>query len=462
MTLKMKIIESNNIFADQMQPGAFIGATLVASGIKNSAIIYHGYLGCNIESIHMRSDSIPGGFYTPIIATGLNESDSIYGGNEKLKATLEEVNKKPYDLIWILTGDATSITADDIYGIANTANINKNTTIIPLDVPGFLGGITRGTDIAISKLYDFSPSCARQTNSVCLFAPHLMGIKSHPEDIKEIKLLLERSGINVSHILSKYLTKQELITLSESKYVLPLTWENLPELNSICKKNNLELIDLNLPLPVGVSNSEHWLLNIAELFNTRKKAEQTLMEDKCIIEGQLKYNYNFSWLSTLYSEKTCSIYAHSQFAVSLAQCLFYDLNIKPKVISIIAETQEAINKSKLMLKELLEYTDFTLLINPDYYTYIKYIKDSNVDFAIGSNQDKPLCIGENIPHMTLSGYYFFNNFNFTPWPNFGIRGMLGIITELGYQMEKTFYYERYWKNYSYKPSEDNYFNDSCK
>ena len=449
----MIIIEPNKYFDDRMYPGAFIGATLIASGIKNSAIIFHGYLGCNIESVHMRSDSIPGGFYTPIIATGLNESDSIYGGNDKLKATLEMVLSKKYELVWIITGDATSIIADDIHSIVNTVNNPYNAKIISLDVPGFLGGIAKGTDIAASKLLDLSQINEHKSKSVCLVAPHLMGIKSHPSDINELKSMLKRSGVSNINVLSNNLNIEELKILTKNETIIPLTWEELTELKSNCIKNNLNYYDKTLPLPIGIANTEQWLIKITDDINVAEKAKQILIEDKEIITKQLKYNYNYSWLSTLYTEKTCSIYGNAIFAVSLAMCFYYDLNIKPKVIAVLAETEQAKSKTINMLEELAKYLDFELLINPDYYTYINHVKKHNVDFAVGSIQDKPLCVGENIPHMSLAGYYFFNNFNFTPWPYMGIKGMLSILTELGHQMEKTFYYEKYWKNYSYKPTQ---------
>lgn len=445
-----KEIPANN-FQDKMEPGAFIGATLIASGIENSAIIYHGYLGCNIESIHMRSDSIPGGFYTPIIATGLNESDSVYGGFDKLKETLIDVSKNNYDFIWIINGDATSITADDIHGVANSVQLPSNTKVLALDVPGFLGGIAKGTDIAICKLLELSQKNI-QNESLCLLAPHLMGIKSHPQDIVDIFNLLKQSGIPVESIVSNNLNKDQLNSLLSHQYYLPLTWENLADTNNILSMNQKKFLASDSVLPIGVSNTEEWLLNIANIFNCPEKAKLTLQEEEKIVKKQLKYNYNYSWLSTLYNDKTCSIYGNAQFVLSLARCFYYDFNIKPKLLALLFETPEAYEKSKPYLEELAQYIDFQLLLNPDYYTYIKAVKNASVDFAIGAVQDKPLCVSEGIPHLSLSGYYFFNNYNFIPWPYMGIKGILSILTELGFLMEKAFYYEKYWQNYKYTPN----------
>src|SRR6056297_992021 len=107
----MQIKNDNKEYKDLMRPGSFIGATLTASGIKNSLIIFHGIAGCNIEAVHFRSDQIPGGAYVPIIPTGLNEADCIQGGNEKLLKTLRDSiqqsqsKNRPPDIVFILTSD---------------------------------------------------------------------------------------------------------------------------------------------------------------------------------------------------------------------------------------------------------------------------------------------------------------------------------------------------------------------
>lgn len=446
----MQVTENTNLYNDYMGPGSFIGSTMVASGIKNSLIIYHGYLGCNIEAIHMRSDMIPGGSYTPIIATGLNESDSVYGGTQKLQKTLDDTLSSKYDIVWIITGDATSITADDIHGIAAKYENRYNTTIIALDVPGFLGGIAVGTDIAIHSLVKRNTTEQVATGEIALIAPHMMGIKSHPTDTMELESLLTRSTIDFNNTLAKNMNFNSFIDKPLPEFFYPLTWESLSNTEQYCHNNRISFISHEDLLPIGIANSEKWLLTMAKRFNKEDNAKKILLEDRDIVLKQLKYNYNYSWLAGLFNEKTCSIYGGAQFAASLAYCLYEDFNIRPKVIAIIAETESAKAKTISALAELSETLDFELLINPDYYTYIKHIKEANVDFAIGAVQDKPLCVGEGIPHLSLAGYYFFNNFNFTPWPYMGVRGCLSLLTELGFLMEKAFYYQGHWQEYKFK------------
>ena len=137
--------------------------------------------------------------------------------------------------------------------------------------------------------------------------------------------------------------------------------------------------------------------------------------------------------------KRCGILAHAKFGASLARCLLWDFGIIPKVIGLVAETDRAMDEAIELLEVIKNQVKFTVLINPSYFDYINHLKTAEVDFAIGSIQDKPLCIGQKIPHLSLAGFNFFNQYNFIPWPNFGIRGTLGLLTELSGVMEEAFY-----------------------
>ncbi|MCK7489136.1 MAG: hypothetical protein MZU79_01990 [Anaerotruncus sp.] len=140
-------VNFNRQYSDLMKPGSFIGATLVASGIKNALIIFHGVAGCNIEAVHFRSDQIPGGSYVPIIPTGINEADCIQGGYDKLLRTLKDTinqsmaKNRPPDVVFILTSDATAIIADDIHTAARIVQEETGVKVIALDTAGFAGGL---------------------------------------------------------------------------------------------------------------------------------------------------------------------------------------------------------------------------------------------------------------------------------------------------------------------------------
>ncbi len=444
----MEIIKNNALYKDFMGPGCFIGAVLTASGINNALIIFHGIAGCNIEAVHFRSDHIPGGNYVPIIPTGLNESDCIQGGNDKLLKTLRDSlqqaklkNKLP-DIVFIITGDAPSIVGDDIFTAARVVEDETGVKIIAVDAPGFLGGIVKGADIILTELlekFSVSKKISESKNKINLIAPYLIGSKNWNNDTDEIIRLLEASGIPVNINLARNFNLKDTNKFTEAKYNLNMSAERLETFEEKSLELGVESYCKNLPLPLGIANTEEWLLTIAKDIGDTTKAKEILETDRKLVQKQLRFNYNFSWMSTLMYQKKCGILAHAKFGASLARCLLWDFGIIPEVIGLIAETDEAIDQSLELLEKIKGQADFKVLINPTYFEYGNCLKNGAVDFSIGSIHDKPLSLGHQIPHLSLCGFNFFNQYNFIPYPNMGIRGILGLLTELSRIMEETFY-----------------------
>lgn len=444
----MEKTRANSPYIDLMRPGSFVGAVLTASGINNALIVFHGIAGCNIEAVHFRSDQVPGGGYVPIIPTGLNEHDCIQGGNEKLLRTLRDTiaqaqkRKRPPDVVFVLTSDATSIVGDDIANAARIVEEETGVNVIALDTPGFLGGTAKGVDAALTALlrrFAANEESSEQKNGVNIIAPYLMGSKNWINDNDEIVRLLQGAGIAVNTVLTRNFRLDELNKFAQAKYNLNLSGENLSEFEELSSQFGVSSYDKNLPLPIGAANTEEWLLSIAKDIGQEEKAKEILVADQKFVQRQLRFNYNFSWMSTLMYQKRCGLLAHAKFGVSLARCLLWDFGIVPRVVGLIAESDRAVNQAMELLEAIKGQADIKILINPTYFEYGNTLKEAKVDFSIGAIHDKALSLGHNIPHLSLCGYHFFNQYNFIPYPNMGIRGILGLLTELSRVMEEAFY-----------------------
>lgn len=496
----MEISTKTTSYKDLMDPGSFIGAALGATGIKNAVVIFHGIAGCNIEAVHFRSDQIPGGSYVPIIPSGLNEDDCIQGGTDKLLSTLRDTIKQSQtrnripDIIFVLTSDATSIVGDDIHTAARQIESETGVKILALDTAGFLGGIAHGTDIFLSALLEkfeisknkehgeflYPPPCpphrgeellgraapytqplekgekkfsdARNfkfNNKINLIAPYLMGSKNWNNDHDEIVRLLEASGIGVNLSIARNMNLQDMFKFVEAAYNLNISGEELESFERKSFELGVNNYSKNLPLPIGAANTEEWLLGIVKDLGDEEKAKEILVKDQKFVQKQLRFNYNFSWMTTLMYQKRCGLLAHAKFGASLARCLLWDFGIIPRVIGLIAETDRAKEQALELLEAIKGQAEFKVLVNPTYFDYGNALKEAEVDFAIGAIHDKPLCLGHKIPHLSLGGFNFFNQYNFTPYPNMGIRGTLGLLSELSRIMEETFYLKDMISAYNY-------------
>jgi nitrogenase molybdenum-iron protein alpha/beta subunit len=167
----------------------------------------------------------------------------------------------------------------------------------------------------------------------------------------------------------------------------------------------------------------------------------------------LHRNYNFSWMASFLSDKYAAVCGYAPFAAAMTRYLFHDLNIRVKVVGLWSETDAGIEKAKRVLQPLSDSLDFTVLENPTYLQLGEAAKQANVDFAIGSIQDKPLFKSYGIAHLNLGGFYYFNNYNFVPWPLVGVKGSLRLFSEICKVVDDAFYETEAWKKLAFVPGD---------
>lgn len=456
----MKCSEGSEIIADRYEPCALMGASQTIAGIIGSATVLHAPGGCNITAVHLRSDQVPDGTYTPVISSGLLASDYITGGKDILIKTIRDVfyermKGTKLEAIWIVCGCATAIIGDDIIGAAHQVEREAGIKVIAVDCPGFSGGFSKGAENVYNAIIDnFVSRTNGEQKGINLVGPNLMGSKNWPNDLPEMIRLLESADIKVNLVLSHNTKYEDLPKFSQAEANYILTYEEMPDFQRRSQELNIECWGQDLVLPIGVANTEEWFLKVAEKFGDVEKARQQMRKDTERIMRILKGNYNASWMLSFLSAKQAGVYGFTSFASSFARYLFYDLNVKPRVIALVGSTKASIESAKKLLEDMASYLDFEVLENPTYYEYGKKLKEAKVDFSIGQRQDKALSEGLGITHRSLGGFYFWNQFNFYPSPYFGIMGTLTLLSEMSELVEDTFYEKDVWKQRAYKSREE--------
>ena len=456
-------IDPETTMRDKFQPGAFVGTVLFAGGVLDSVVVYHGISGCNAMAQHLRGDQIPNGGYVPVIPTGFLETETIMGGASKLERTLRTIATgkpkrlvgKPPSCVWICLSDAPAVGGDDIDGVAKRMSAETGLTILPVDNPGYKGGVARGTELALTKLLDevVKPADGPQAG-INLVAPFLMGSANWPFDIDYLVELLEAADVKVNLVLSRNLAFSDLKRFSSAEANYLLTYDEMPDFVRKSEAIGVPTWDEPLPLPYGVGNTEEWYLALAKRFGNVEKAKARLVSEMADVQRLLARNYNFSWMASFVSDKYAAVCGPAPFAAALTRYLFHDLNIRVKVVGLWSETAQGIEKAKALLEPLSDSLDFTVLEDPSYYQLGEAVKKANVDFVIGSMQDKPLFKGLGFAHLNLAGFYYFNNYNFVPWPLAGVKGSLRLFSEVCRVVEDAFYETEAWKKLAFTHAGD--------
>ncbi|MBI2231207.1 MAG: hypothetical protein HYU46_19165 [Deltaproteobacteria bacterium] len=445
---------------DQFQPGAFVGSIFITSGILDTANVYHGVSGCHAMAQHFRGDLLPNGGYVPIVGTGFLETEAIMGGAAKLEKTLRGVAearlvKEAPQCIWISMSDCPAVGGEDIEGVSRGVAADSGVKIVAIENAGFKGGVVRGAELALCKILDeVVEPYDGEREGINLIAPFLMGSANWPFDIDHIVEMLQAAGVKVNLVLSRNLNFADLQRFSAAGANLLLGYDEMPDFVGKSDAIGVPTLTDDLALPFGIGNSEEWLLNLAERFGDSKKAQRYLVDEMNSIKRILHRNYNFSWMASFLSDKYAAVCGYAPFAAAMTRYLFHDLNIRVKVVGLWSETDVGMQKAERVLEPLSESLDFTVLENPTYHQLGEAAKQANVDFAIGSIQDKPLFKSYGIAHLNLGGFYYFNNYNFVPWPLVGVKGSLRLFSEICKVVDEAFYETEAWKKLAFVPGEE--------
>ncbi len=174
-----------------------IHALALLSRIKNTPVILHGAIGCSAAELYFYKETAEGTWYS----TDLNERDTIMGGDDKLRKTLERVYYKYRPkAIFVVSTPVVAINNDDINSIILELEEELDTKIISVYTDGFKtkAGIN-GTDIVLHSLARYIGESGAHSG---IEKPeedfiNLISITENESAVKELTRLFEE--LNVSY-----------------------------------------------------------------------------------------------------------------------------------------------------------------------------------------------------------------------------------------------------------------------
>ncbi len=443
------------VLRDSAQQSALAGAVLAISGIKKASIIIHASSGCGWTGRWMRSEHPLN--YVPLIATSLLENELIFGGKEKLQRTIDWVMAqwKP-QLLFILTGDSGSLINDPVEGIAFERERTSHIPILCLDVPYFKGLTAVGVDDVYRALLErfAKKDIPKKKDAINLIAPYLSGSSNWPFDLEEVARLLQGIGLSVNCILTSNTSLEEIERFYAAEADLYLTYEIFPQLAMLEDEMGILRLGFDLPLPIGVCNTEEWLLGVAGQFGKEEETKALIENEKKHL-APLRFLYNATWLQTWLSNQSAAVIGPASWATSFSRFLYFDLNVYPKVIALYGDSDDPIGYSKTILKDVQKYLNPIILENPLYIEVSQAIQEAEVEFSIGQTQEKSLVEGIGISHLSLAGLYsILGTYNFIPFPSMGFKGVLYLLSMLGRLVEETFHEPERWQKLRFRGRED--------
>ena len=240
------------------------GSACFFLSISDIAVLIHGPRWCSTIAAGEMAN-IEKKYEKRFFCSEIKQSDLVFGAAEEIGKALEEVRQEMTpEMIAVMTSCSMSLIGDDLEGICKSHNVGC--PVLTMDSGGLRGEFLTGYERAclnLLKQTDPEKDIQKDPKTVniigwCSAYPQSQG------DLKEIRRLLEKTGISCHLILGSDSTKMETIkSMGRASLNLVL----YPELGLKAAKMIEEKWQIPyavLPVPYGPAGTKTWLSAVCE------------------------------------------------------------------------------------------------------------------------------------------------------------------------------------------------------
>ncbi|MDR1083150.1 MAG: hypothetical protein LBL27_04705, partial [Coriobacteriales bacterium] len=255
-------------------------AACMVTLVQDGVVISHGPVGCSAclhefaftYRVNAPLRDVKNATPRHIYSTNLTEDETVFGGNEKLAATIREVYERDHpQVIFIITTCASGIIGDDVEGIANDAENELGIPVVAIFCEGFRSKVwTSGFDAGYHGIARKLIKPARKKRSV------INVVNFWGSDI--FTRWFERFGVTANYI-TPYATLESLAYSSEALASVQIC-TTLGSYMSGVLEREFGVPALKAAPPYGVPATERWLRALGELLDRPEVAEQIIEEER--------------------------------------------------------------------------------------------------------------------------------------------------------------------------------------
>ncbi|MGB6837521.1 MAG: nitrogenase component 1 [Dehalococcoidia bacterium] len=330
---------------------ALYGAAQVALGVSGCCVLSHAPQGCQtlVNSAFNWQDADY--TETKTLCTKLCEDEIVHGGEELLARTILEAKELDAPILFVLSACGPEIVGDDINAVCEDIRPQVEYDLVPIECAGFRGSQYDGTDLALDVLLRcLVPPCNEKTpNSVCLLAPHANANPTWMGDLLWVKSILERMGLPVVATMTHRTPLSEFVEVARAETSLVLSHDaGEKAARYLEEEHGVEPICVDIPLPIGFTNTARWLRRLGERFDATETAERIISEG----EAEVVERCRRKWVETQYLHRVeAAIVADATVGIPLLHFVAEDLEMVPSFIALRSAQPRA---QAILEKELRE------------------------------------------------------------------------------------------------------------
>ncbi|ABA89340.1 nitrogenase molybdenum-iron protein, beta chain [Syntrophotalea carbinolica DSM 2380] len=420
-----------------------LGAELVAHGFEGTLPFVHGSQGC---ASYYRS-ALTRHFREPAaaVADSMTEDGAVFGGQNNLHEGLENALKlyKP-KMMAIFTSCMPEIIGDDLNAFIINA---RNAGIVPQDypipyanTPSFNGTHINGYDSMLKSVVSYLATDKKvegKDNGKLNLIP---GFDANTGNYREYKRICEEFGIPVnlladisetfdSPLDGTYRTYPGGTPLEDAADSLNAHATLSMQLHATKEtikwfKSETEAPVEVMPSPIGVANTDAFLMKLSELFGKEVpaslKAERGRLVDAMTDAHQYLHNKKFA------------IWGDPDFLAGMISFLL-EMGAKPYHVICSRGNKKVAKYLQALLDESVYGEGCKLWMNKDLWHLRSLVMTDPVDGLIGSTHGKFIARDANIPHIRL-GFPILDRVNLHRVPYIGYQGTMNILTSVANTM----------------------------
>ncbi|MDR1604398.1 MAG: nitrogenase [Gracilibacteraceae bacterium] len=289
--------------------------------VRDTALINHGAIGCaadfnNWSNVYRLGLINRGLAEEPIsaLSSNLQEKDTVFGGLEKLRATILETRRRfAPKAIWIITSCVSGIIGDDIEGLASEMEREAGIPIVPIYCEGFKSKVwATGFDAALHGILRKIVRPPQRKQADLINVVNFAGTHVFTP-------LLAKVGLRVRYIVP-FATLEDLAELAEAAASTQIC-ETLGTYFCHALETEYGVPEVKAPPPYGMGWTDAWLREIGRLTHKEAEMEELIRTERAEIAPRL------AELREALAGKTAYIFAGDSYAHSFISVI-RDLGMK--------------------------------------------------------------------------------------------------------------------------------------
>lgn len=371
---------------------SFDGAQITLIPIVDAAHLIHGPIACAGNSWEGRGSLSSGShLYQYGFTTDLTEQDIIFGGEHKLRESINEIilaYQPP--AIFVYSTCVTSLIGEDLDVICKTETNKQGIPIIPVNSPGFVGSKNLGNRLAGEALLDYVIGTA-EPQFTTPWDVNLIGEYNIAGEIWDIKALFDEVGIRILSPITGDSRFNEIRYAHRAKVNMVVCSRAL--INMARKMEEKYQIPYFEGSFYGVNETSSSLRNIARIIGESElitKVENLIDKEEADIFIKLA-----PYIKELKGLKAV-LYTGGVKSWSIITAL-QELGIEVVGVGTNKSSNEDIEK----IKERVN-ADVELIENDGAASILKTVRERKADMIIAGGRNMYLALKERIPFLDIN------------------------------------------------------------